>query len=63
MTALEKLRREKRITQADLARAANVSQPFIHDLERGNRSAKPETMERIAAALNCSVEDLYKTEA
>jgi len=58
MTAIEKIRREKGITQAELARAANVSQPFIHDLERGNRGAKQDTLIRIAAALDCTIDDL-----
>lgn len=58
MTALEKIRRDKGITQAELAKTANVSQPYIHDLERGNRGAKRETLVRIAAALGCTVDDL-----
>lgn len=58
MKAIEKIRRERHITQAALAEAVNVSQPFIHDLENGNRNAKPETWERIAAALGCTVDEL-----
>ena len=58
MTAIERIRRDKNITQADLARIANVSQPYIHDLERGNRGAKRETLVRIAEALGCTVDEL-----
>lgn len=58
MTALEKIRRDKGITQSELAKTANVSQPYIHDLERGYRGAKRETLVRIAAALGCTVDDL-----
>ena len=62
MTALERIRREKHVTQKILAEAANVSQPFLHDLENGNRNAKPETWQRIANALGCTVEELRETE-
>ena len=58
MTALEKIRREKGVTQAALASATNLSQPFIHDLEKGNRGAKRETLNKIAAFLGCDVSDL-----
>ena len=58
MNIIEKVRREKGITQAELAKAACVSQPYIHDLERGNRGAKRETLVRIATALGCTVDDL-----
>lgn len=60
MTALEKIRREKGITQAALANATNLSQPFIHDLEKGNRGAKRETLDKIAAVLECNVSDLIE---
>ena len=40
------------------AAKANISQPYLHDLENGNRGAKRETLERIAKALNVEVEDL-----
>lgn len=60
MTALKRIRREKRIMQKTLAEAAGVSGPFIYDLENGNRNAKPETWERIAAALGVTVDELVK---
>jgi DNA-binding XRE family transcriptional regulator len=46
------------MTQKALAEAANVSAPFLYDLENGNRNAKPETWLRIAEALECKVEDI-----
>lgn len=48
------------ITQAELADAAHISRPYLYDLENGNRGAKPETMQRIADALGCTVDDLLK---
>ena len=54
------IRRERGMTQKALAEAAGVSQPFIHDLENGNRNAKPETLACIAAALGCTIDELYE---
>lgn len=62
MTALERIRRDKGITQAALANATNLSQPFIHDLEKGNRGAKRETLNKIAAVLECSVSELVENQ-
>jgi len=58
MTNLERIRHEKHMTQTALALAANVSQPYLYDLENGNRNARPETWQRIADALGCTVEEL-----
>lgn len=58
MSNIRGIRVERRMTQKDLAAASGVSQPFIVDLERGARGAKPETLERIAAALGVTVPDL-----
>lgn len=58
MTKLRELRRAKGVKQYELAAKAGISQPFLHDLERGNRNAKPETLARIAAALDCTVAEI-----
>ena len=58
MNRIKEIRMELNIQQKELARAAGVSSPFLHDLENGNRNAKPETMEKIANALGCTVEAL-----
>lgn len=60
MNNIKRIREDKGITQKALAEAANVSSPFVHDLENGNRNAKPETWERIATALGCTVNDLIE---
>lgn len=62
MTNIKRIREDKGITQKALAEAAHVSGPFIYDLENGNRNAKPETLERIAVALGCTVNDLIGAE-
>lgn len=60
MNNIKRIRKDKGITQKALAEAANVSSPFMYDLENGNRNAKPETWERIATALGCTVNDLIE---
>jgi transcriptional regulator with XRE-family HTH domain len=60
LNRIKALREARGIAQKALAEAAGVSGPFIYDLENGNRNAKPETWERIAAALGVTVEELVK---
>lgn len=55
---IKELRLSREMTQKDLAKAVGVSSPFMHDLENGNRNAKPATMRKIAEALGCTVEAL-----
>ena len=58
MNKIKVIRLAKEMTQCELAKAAGVTPPFMHDLENGKRNAKPATMRKIAAALGCTVEDL-----
>lgn len=58
MNRIKEIRQTKGMMQKDLAEAVHVSQPYMHDLENGNRGAKRETLERIAKALNVNVSDL-----
>lgn len=60
MTKLKRLRIEKGLTQAQVADAARISRPFVHDLEKGARGALMETWERIAEALECEVTDIME---
>lgn len=55
--------REKRgLSKKKLSELAEVSVPYLIDLERGSRGAKPETLSRIATALNCTIDDLKGAE-
>ena len=58
MNRIKEVRQHKRITQIALAHSIGVSQPFLCDLENNRRGAKPETMDRIAAALGVTVAEL-----
>ena len=59
MNRIKALRKEKGVTQILLAKLAEVSQPYINDLENNRRGAKPETYKRIADALGVNVDDLF----
>lgn len=58
MNRLKEIRQLKGVMQKTVAELAGVSHPFIHDLENGNRKARPETWEKIALALDCTVDEL-----
>ncbi|WP_327088370.1 helix-turn-helix transcriptional regulator [Nonomuraea sp. NBC_01738] len=49
---LRRLRREAKLTGKDLAQRAQVAQPTISRIETGQLLPTPETVERLAAALN-----------
>ncbi|MBQ1516295.1 MAG: helix-turn-helix transcriptional regulator [Lachnospiraceae bacterium] len=60
MNRIRLIREERGMSLNGLATRAEVSAPYLLDLERGARGAKPETLERIAAALGVKVEDLME---
>ena len=57
MNRVKEIRLRKGIGLVRLAAMAGVSHPYLYDLERGNRNAKPETWERIAKALGVTVKE------
>ena len=60
MTKLREIRLESGIKQVELADAAQVSRPFMNDLEHGKRGARLDTWERIAAVLGCDVDSIVE---
>lgn len=57
---IRSLRKEKGLTQAELADKLKVSYVVISQLENNKRNPKYETLRRIAAALGVSVDEFYK---
>ena len=52
--------REHRLwSQADLAGNSDISIPFLSEIERGNKWPFPDTLGRIAKALNVQVHELF----
>ena len=58
MNRVLEIRTERGITQQALATAAEISRPFLVDIEKGRRGAKPDTWSRIAGALGVTVAEL-----
>ena len=56
---LRKLRKEAGFTQEELSEQAEISVDFVGMIERGIRSPSPETLEKLALALNVEIADLY----
>lgn len=55
---LGRLRREKGITQAEMAELLGVSQPIVSDYERGELRLHGELIVRLAEILDCSADEL-----
>ena len=55
-------REVRRLSQADLAYEANISIPFLSDIERGNKWPHPDTLASIATTLQVEPVDLFMAE-
>lgn len=60
MTKLREKRRNAGYKLVEVADAAQVSRPFMTDLEHGRRGARLDTWQRIAAVLGCDVESIIE---
>ena len=60
LNRIKEVRESLNVSQIELARRANISQPFMCDLENNRRGAKPETYQRIADALDVPVAELMQ---
>ncbi len=56
------LRRQKDMTQEQLAEAIGISVDFMSNIERGVNAPSFETMEKLAQALNVAVYELFMFE-
>lgn len=59
---LQRIRREKGLSQEELAHRARVHQAYLSGLENGRRNPSIKIIERIADALGVDVVDLFKAE-
>jgi transcriptional regulator with XRE-family HTH domain len=55
---LGRLRREKGITQAEMAELLGISQPIVSDYERGELRLHGELIVKLAEILDCSADEL-----
>jgi transcriptional regulator with XRE-family HTH domain len=57
---LQKIRRDKGLTQEELADLAAIHQTYLSGVEQGKRNATLMVVERIAAALKIDPEELLR---
>ena len=54
------LRKEKKLSQVDLAADAMMAKSYLSELERGKRNPSVLVLSRLAAALGTTLEELFK---
>lgn len=57
-TKIRKVRREKKMSQEDLAFESGLHRTYISDIERGSRNISIKNIEKIAKALEVSLKEL-----
>lgn len=60
MTAIQKYRKQKNMTQKQLAEAVGVTQGAVTQWEKGATNPKIETLVVMAKLFDCTLEDLVK---
>ena len=60
MTRLQEARKKANMTLEELAEAAGTSKNYVWQLENNRREPKVNLAIKIADALGCSVEELFK---
>ena len=56
---LQNLRRERNLSQEDLAHRAEIHQTYLSGVESGKRNPSILVLDRIAQALNVDISDLF----
>ena len=57
-TPLAFWRKKRGMTQAELAKATDVAQGFLSEIETGHKPGTPATLKKIAEALHIKIDDL-----
>jgi len=57
---LQRLRRDKGLSQEELAHRADVHQTYLSGVEGGKRNASINVLERIAKALSVDIEEFFR---
>jgi transcriptional regulator with XRE-family HTH domain len=59
---IKSFRNHRQWSQADLAYKADISIPFLSDIERGNKWPYPDTLSKLAKALEVEVHEFFRKE-
>ncbi|MDR1300891.1 MAG: helix-turn-helix domain-containing protein [Treponema sp.] len=59
---IKSFREHRQWSQARLAEYADISVPFLSEIERGNKWPYPDTLAKIANALNVEIYEFFKAE-
>lgn len=57
---VREIRKSQALSQEDLAELSGLHRTYIGGIERGERNASLESIEKLAKALGISVEDFFK---
>lgn len=57
---IKELRTQKKLSQESLANSADIDRTYIQSIEKGKRNVSITTVEKLANALNISIETLFK---
>ena len=57
---IKTFREHRLLSQADLADSSGISIPFLSEIERGNKWPFPDTLAKIARALNVRIYELFR---
>jgi transcriptional regulator with XRE-family HTH domain len=58
---IRNLRKERKWTQEQLAEKADISVPYMTQIELGRKQASLDTVENIAKALSVSIDELFRS--
>jgi transcriptional regulator with XRE-family HTH domain len=60
---IKSFRTHREWSHADLAEKADISIPFLSEIERGNKWPYPDTLSKLAKALKIEVYELFRQES
>lgn len=63
MFLLQSLRKKSGYSQSQFAKLMNVDQTAISQWETGKNTPRADKLPKLAAALNCSIDDLFREDA
>lgn len=61
MTVYKEMRKQKNMTQSDVAQAVNVNRTTVVKWETGKACPRIETLQKLAVLFQCSMEELLQT--